>query len=301
MSSRDFSKLALRVRRRQIVTVCITVIVAVTISMGLLSYKIAGSQLKPPVTLHTVMEGDENGRVTTYTSIGFRQLVYESDYGCNYSERIPFWKKADGSAGYLTGKQYESLMKFMQKKSEIKEEKCDFIESFSDFEANIFYVEKKDDNYLIYLGGKTVTYYEVDEELYDNIDGNPAISGDAGVGWKAYAVSATWDGKEFKNGKITEYQMGKAGAEKIFEEMPKPVAMIITGGMTGETETSDVIEERSLLKACAHFGAVPSVDKRIGYVPEENTVEVYTLDSLYEDGDVAEDKIIKVINAGDKR
>lgn len=297
MGSNDFSKLALRVRRRQIITVLIIVIITVIASMGILNYRFSGTQLKPPVILHTVMEGDENGRVTTYTSIGFKQLVYESDYGCNYSERIPFWKKADTNADYLTGEQYETLMRLIQKNSEPKKEECDFLESFDDFEADIFYVEKKDDEYLIYLGGKTVTYYKVDGEIYDNIDGNPAISGDAGVGWKAYAVSAVWNGNEFKDEKITEYQLGKEGAEKIFEEMPKPVAMIITGG---QTKTSDVIEKRSLLKACAHFGAVPSVDKRIGYVIEKNAVEVYTLESLYEDGEIIEDKAIKVLRAGDK-
>lgn len=300
MSSRDFSKLALRVRRRQIITVCVIVIIAVIVSMGLLSYKIAGTQLKPPVTLHTVMEGDENGSVTTYTSIGFKQLVYASDYGCNYSERIPFWEKADNKADYLTGTQYESLMKLMQKELGSNRKKCDFIDSFSDFEANIFYVEKKDDEYLIYLGGKSVTYYKVDEEIYDNIDGNPAISGDAGVGWKAYAVSAEWNGNAFKNEKLLEYQLGKKGAEKIFEEIPKPVAMMMTGGAAGEINTADVIEERSLLKACAHYGAMPSVDKRIGYVIEKNAVEVYNLDSLYEDGEVIEDTPIKVIRAGDR-
>lgn len=113
---------------------------------------------------------------------------------------------------------------------------------------------KEGHEYTIYLKGHLSSFIEYGGEVYplwESEEEQPLI------------VTATEKNDQLIIKNVTEYQLGDAGSEAIFEAFPKHLAMQMLSGTKGREDTIDIIKERSLLNAASHFGKPIAEEKEL--------------------------------------
>ena len=97
--SNDFKKIARKIKRRRIIVSAIIILVTLVATTSVLNYKASQGNEEPFIALGTNYEFGDETTIKITTSLGFKHIKYESRYGKNYSECVPFWKSYDYSRG----------------------------------------------------------------------------------------------------------------------------------------------------------------------------------------------------------
>lgn len=168
-----WAELARRVRKRRIIYAAALILIAAAVTVCVGNYRCAGVQVRPPVAIDG--SGTDNGQTITqvYYSLGFKQVVYQSEYGRNYSERKWLWEEVEQNPEVLTANQYQQLMEQLGKKYRLTPVYEENFDTFHTFEASILDVKKDKNLYTVYMAGQPYAFFEYDGLIYWNCDGDP--------------------------------------------------------------------------------------------------------------------------------
>ncbi|MCQ4635712.1 hypothetical protein NE619_03135 [Anaerovorax odorimutans] len=273
-TDQKFSLLARKVRRRRIVGTVLLVFVVILATVCIVNYKAAVTSQVPPIVLGR--GGVDNGQTdtTVYYSLGFKQVVYESEYGRNYSMRLWPWEKVEENPPVLTAEQYRQMTEQLEKRNKDKADYSKYFNVFKTFDASILDVEQDKNQYRIYLKGAAYQFFEYRGNVYENVDGAPE-SRYKGFEQQPMIVTAVWDGKTFKIQDVKDYELGDGGSRSIYESFPKPVAVRLNTWIEGQTDWGQKAVERSRLKAAAHFGKPLADGTYLFFNEETSELELY--------------------------
>lgn len=270
-----FAQVARRVRRRRFIMALGLMVLAGLLTLVIVNYKTAQSQIKPMVVLGK--EGQNNGQTITriYYSLGFKQVYYKSQYGRNYCERKWLWEEVEKNPDVLTGEQYQQLMELLTDQYRQTPVYEDYFNTFQTFEAIILDVEKQGNQYTIYLNGRQHSFLEYQNRIYTDADGSPQTFADAPAADTPLIVAASWDGKKMEIEKIKTYELGDADSADIFRDFPKAAAMRMLMSIDGEEDSGEILAQRAKLKAAAYFGKSFAEDTYLSLDEETGLLEVY--------------------------
>lgn len=260
----------------------IIVVVAAFVAISLWNCKDAGFNEKPSIVFSEKQEYIDGGQYTVYYSLGFKNVVYESEYGRNYYERLMPWDKIDTDAGYLTSNQYRQMTTQVKEYYNNQYDSINvlkkYFDTFGTFNASIFEVEKDENNLTIYMTGYLDSFIEYEKEVY----GNPEILGedDKDTDIIAYApkygdkrgirmiVEATVDGDKLTVKEVKDFnnqELGEDSNINLYDIFPKAVARVMLTGDSFTEKLADDTKYRSYLDAVAHFGKPLTEDKYLEY------------------------------------
>lgn len=111
--SKDFKEIARKIKRRIIVS-AIIILVTLMATTSILNYKASQGNEEPFIALGTNYEFGDETTIKITTSIGFKHIKYESRYGKNYSECVPFWKSYDKNPVSISADQYEKIREHIE-------------------------------------------------------------------------------------------------------------------------------------------------------------------------------------------
>lgn len=268
--------LARKVRRRRMITAAVLILLTAFVTVCLVNYKAAGRSVSPPIVISR--DGMNNGQTTTtvFYSLGFKQVVYESEYGRNYSQRLWLWEKVEKNPEVLTAQQYQQLTAQLNLRNGQDPAYSDYFQCFHTFDASILDVKKEKDRYTIYMKGAVYSFLEYKDGVYENVDGDPGAAYD-GSEQQPMIVDAVWDGRELRIEQVKEYNLGDAGSAAIYKEFPKPAAVRLNASVKGQSDEGQKAIERSRIKAAAHFGK-PMADGTYLFLNDETAeLELYRI------------------------
>lgn len=272
-----WAELARRVRKRRIIYAAALILIAAAVTVCVGNYRCAGVQVRPPVAIDG--SGTDNGQIITqvYYSLGFKQVVYQSEYGRNYSERKWLWEEVEQNPEVLTANQYQQLMEQLGKKYRLTPVYEENFDTFHTFEASILDVKKDKNLYTVYMAGQPYAFFEYDGLIYWNCDGDPEALRNMGDSMIPLVVTARWDGQAMSVEEVREYGRGDSGSAAIFENFPKAAATRLLTDVEGREDLHEVADLRAKLKAASHFGKPLAQDTYLSFDEETKRVEVYRI------------------------
>lgn len=291
----QFGQIAAKVRKRRAWTAAILIAATCFSTVSVLNYKEAGIRIKPPIVIAATGQGFHSlaggkSSVTVYYSLGFKQVVYESQYGSNYSQRLWLWEKTPKEGAALTPEQYLQLMKQMKKRYQTEPAYAEYFNIFQTFEASILAVEKKENRYRIYLAGGLYDFLEYEDWIYTNIDGEPEQEALKEWNWKPYIITAIWKDGKWNLKSVASYERGDVGSSRIFDSFPKPLAMTLLANTEGTMKQQDSALARAKLAAAAYYGKNFAQDTCLQFDPKTETLSLYKLGTEPpEEGETAEE------------
>lgn len=285
-----FKKLAKKIRMRKITISVILIVITAFVALVLWNYKDAGFKPVPSIVLSQDQVYYDHGMYTVYYSLGFKHVLYESEYGRNYYERLMLWDKVDTDHATLTSSQYNQMTEQVKKyfDDQLSDDQIDglkavrkYFKATSTFNAAILDVEKDNNTITVYMNGSLERYLEYDGEVYGKVD---VLTGDDGktvTGVSAYAEKygdrsairmvvtgviekGNFKAKDIKNC-TSQQEFGEEGSKSLYDIFPKPVARIMLTGDYIDSTLGKMVNAKNNLDAAVYFGKPICEDKYLEY------------------------------------
>ena len=279
--SKDFKKIARKIKRRRIIVSAIIILVTLMATTSVLNYKASQGNEEPFIALGTNYEFGDETTIKITTSIGFKHIKYESRYGKNYSECVPFWKSYDKAPVSITADQYEKIRNYIENSIYGKGVAGDYFDVFRTYEADVIDVIKTGDKVAVYMLGNLYNFIEYDGTVYSI---GSTISEDATGIDSIYdeepikiPVKVTVDvsNKGFKIEDVKYYGTGYGGSGAIWKDFSKGAAMkALIQAEDGNKKDSSY---RAQIAAAAYFGESLDFDKRICFEVETQEMQIYQI------------------------
>ncbi len=280
--SKDFKKIARKIKRRRIIVSAIIILVTLMATTSVLNYKVSQGNEEPFIALGTNYEFGDETTIKITTSIGFKHIKYESRYGKNYSECVPFWKSYDKNPVSISADQYEKIRAYIEKSIYGgKGVAGDYFDVFRTYEADVIDVIKTGDKVEVYMLGDFYNFIEYDGTVYGI---GSTISEDAtGIGSiydeepikTPVKVTVDVSNNGFKIEAVKYYGTGYGGSSAIWNDFSKGAAMkALTQADDGNKKDASY---RAQIAAAAYFGKSLDFDKRIHFEVETQEIQVYQI------------------------
>ena len=278
--SKDFKKIARKIKRRRIIVSAIIILVTLVATTSVLNYKASQGNEEPFIALGTNYEFGDETTIKITTSLGFKHVKYESRYGKNYGECIPFWKSYDKAPVSISADQYEKIRNYIENSIYGgKGVAGDYFDVFRTYEADVIDVIKKGDKVAVYMLGNLYNFIEYDGTVYSI---GSTISEDATGIDSIYdeepikiPVKVTVDvsNKGFKIEDVKYYGTGYGGSGAIWNDFSKGAAMKAL--IQADDDRQKDSTYRAQIAAAAYFGKSLDFDKRIYFDVEKQEMQVY--------------------------
>ncbi len=277
----DFKKIARKIKRKRLIVSAILILATLAVSVSVMNYKVSQGKDEPAIVLARNWEFGDETTITVTTSLGFKHIKYESRYGKNYSECIPFWKSYDKKPTSITAEQYEKISDYITNaivggNGPVTK----YFEQFGIYEADVIDVARSGDKLDVYLMGNYYYFIEHDNYVYRIgmlTDGATEINSIYEEEQTRIPVRITADisNDGFKITDMKFYVMGDGGSAEIWNDFSKGAAMkALLQADDGKAKDSLY---RAEIAAAAHFGSEIAFDKRMEFHVASETVKVYQL------------------------